>query len=161
MEQSKKNRRIDYLIHWNGEMEADATWEYDVTLWQFEDQIAAYWEVQKLRNERFLRLDPGNIVWDQRETVELRCYKFVQLTTFESYTILPPNSIEEWNRLEDAFHQQFYRCQPEVRFTDLVQIVQRARKMASQYVEKFKTARMRCNARVPEEKSIAIALVGI
>ncbi|KAL3498151.1 hypothetical protein ACH5RR_040883 [Cinchona calisaya] len=42
--ESKKNRRTDYLIHWKGETEADATWEEDMTLWQFEDQITAYWE---------------------------------------------------------------------------------------------------------------------
>ncbi|KAL3500364.1 hypothetical protein ACH5RR_039457 [Cinchona calisaya] len=41
---SMKNQRIDYLIHWKGETEIDATWECDVTLGQFEDQIAAYWE---------------------------------------------------------------------------------------------------------------------
>ncbi|KAL0463381.1 UNVERIFIED_CONTAM: hypothetical protein Slati_0225700 [Sesamum latifolium] len=32
MSQSKKNMRIDYLVHWTGESEADATWEQDVTL---------------------------------------------------------------------------------------------------------------------------------
>ncbi|KAL3526703.1 hypothetical protein ACH5RR_011359 [Cinchona calisaya] len=36
--QTKKNRRTNYLIHWKGEAKADATWERDVTLWQFEDQ---------------------------------------------------------------------------------------------------------------------------
>ncbi|KAL3507288.1 hypothetical protein ACH5RR_032670 [Cinchona calisaya] len=33
--------------------------------------------------------------------------------------------------------------------------------MASQYVERFKTARIRCNVRIPEEEFVAIALVGI
>lgn len=40
---SKKNRRTDYLVHWKGEDEVDASWERDVTLWQFEKQIAEYW----------------------------------------------------------------------------------------------------------------------
>ncbi|KAL0292422.1 UNVERIFIED_CONTAM: hypothetical protein Sradi_6989300 [Sesamum radiatum] len=44
--QSKKNRRTDYLIHWTGESEAGATWERDVTLWQFEDKINEYWAVK-------------------------------------------------------------------------------------------------------------------
>ena len=47
MGQSKKNKRTDYLIQWKGETELDATWERDVTLWQFEDKVAEY-----LRNVR-------------------------------------------------------------------------------------------------------------
>jgi ribosomal protein L21E len=44
MGQSKKNRRTDYLVQWKGSSEADATWERDVTLWQFEKQINKYLE---------------------------------------------------------------------------------------------------------------------
>ncbi|KAG8369571.1 hypothetical protein BUALT_Bualt14G0027200 [Buddleja alternifolia] len=40
--QSKKNRRTDYLVHWKGESKEDATWERDVTLWQFEKKIDEY-----------------------------------------------------------------------------------------------------------------------
>lgn len=46
---SKKNRRTDYLIQWEGEEEADATWEKGVTLWQFEDQIREYWDRPSMR----------------------------------------------------------------------------------------------------------------
>ncbi|KAL0413714.1 UNVERIFIED_CONTAM: Transposon Ty3-I Gag-Pol polyprotein [Sesamum radiatum] len=46
MGQSKKNRRTDYLVQRTGESEADATWERDVTLWQFEDKIDQYWAVK-------------------------------------------------------------------------------------------------------------------
>ncbi|KAL0396344.1 UNVERIFIED_CONTAM: Transposon Ty3-I Gag-Pol polyprotein [Sesamum calycinum] len=46
MGQSKKNRRTDYLVHWSGESEADATWERDVTLWQFEGKLDEYWAVR-------------------------------------------------------------------------------------------------------------------
>ena len=42
MGQRKKNRWTNYLIHWNGETKLDATWERDVTLWQFQDKIAEY-----------------------------------------------------------------------------------------------------------------------
>ena len=44
MGQSKKNRRTDYLIQWKGGSIADASWERDVTLWQFEKQISKYLE---------------------------------------------------------------------------------------------------------------------
>ncbi|KAL0305332.1 UNVERIFIED_CONTAM: hypothetical protein Sangu_3037800 [Sesamum angustifolium] len=47
MGQSKKNRRTNYLIHWSGESEADATWERDVTLWQFEEKLDEYWTVRE------------------------------------------------------------------------------------------------------------------
>ncbi|KAL3533709.1 hypothetical protein ACH5RR_007230 [Cinchona calisaya] len=44
---------------------------------------------------------------------------------------------------------------------DLAQIGQRVNKMASQHVEKFKMARMRYDARVPEEEFVAIELMDI
>ena len=40
--QSKKNRRTEFLVLWKGKLEADATWERDVALWQFERQIQDY-----------------------------------------------------------------------------------------------------------------------
>ena len=40
--QSKKNRRTEFLVLWKGKSEADATWERDVSLWQFERQIEDY-----------------------------------------------------------------------------------------------------------------------
>ncbi|XP_044481390.1 uncharacterized protein LOC123207965 [Mangifera indica] len=47
--ESKKNRRVEYLIQWEGESDADATWERDVNLWQYEDQIKAYLETHLTR----------------------------------------------------------------------------------------------------------------
>lgn len=40
--QSKKNRKTNYLVQWEGEAEEDATWERNVNLWQFEDAIEKY-----------------------------------------------------------------------------------------------------------------------
>ena len=36
---SRKNRQIDYLVQWKGSLESEATWERDVTLWQFEGAV--------------------------------------------------------------------------------------------------------------------------
>ncbi|CAL5371561.1 unnamed protein product [Camellia sinensis] len=47
--QSKKNRRTHYLVKWKGSPEADASWEKDVTLWQFEKQITDYLEALPTR----------------------------------------------------------------------------------------------------------------
>ena len=49
MRHSRKNRQTDFLVQWNGTSEADATWERDVTLWQFETVIQAYWQTKSTR----------------------------------------------------------------------------------------------------------------
>ncbi|KAL3537743.1 hypothetical protein ACH5RR_001109 [Cinchona calisaya] len=51
--------------------------------------------------------------------------------------------------------------QPEVKFIDLAQIIQKARETASQCIEIFKTSGMRCNARILEKEFVATALIGI
>lgn len=40
-------------------------------------------------------------------------------TTFTWYINLPPNSILTWRQMEETFHQQFYRVEPEVTMADL------------------------------------------
>ncbi|KAL0363845.1 UNVERIFIED_CONTAM: hypothetical protein Sangu_0482100 [Sesamum angustifolium] len=47
MGQSKKNRQMDYLVHWLDDSKADATWERDVTLWQFEGKLDERWTVKE------------------------------------------------------------------------------------------------------------------
>ena len=39
---SRKNRRTDYLVQWKGSLESEATWEQNVTLWQFEGVVQDY-----------------------------------------------------------------------------------------------------------------------
>ena len=39
MGHSRKNRRTDFLVQWKGTSEAEATWQKDVTLWQFETAV--------------------------------------------------------------------------------------------------------------------------
>ncbi|KAG6506194.1 hypothetical protein ZIOFF_031512 [Zingiber officinale] len=46
---SKKNRRTEFLVLWKGKPKSEATWERDVTLWQFEKQIQAYLQKQSTR----------------------------------------------------------------------------------------------------------------
>ena len=48
-EMSKKNRRTDYLVQWEGDEKVDATWVKRVNLWQFEDQIREYWDHPSMR----------------------------------------------------------------------------------------------------------------
>ena len=49
MGHSKKNRRTDFLVQWKGTSKAKATWEKDVTLWQFETTVQAYWQTKSKR----------------------------------------------------------------------------------------------------------------
>ena len=39
---SRKNRRTDYLVQWKDGLGSEATWERDVTLWQFEGAVQEY-----------------------------------------------------------------------------------------------------------------------
>ena len=45
---SKKNRRIDYLVQLKGSLESEATWERDVTLWQFEGVVQDYLKAKSM-----------------------------------------------------------------------------------------------------------------
>ncbi|RVW29571.1 hypothetical protein CK203_077441 [Vitis vinifera] len=49
MGHSKKNWRIDFLVQWKGISETEASWERDITLWQFEKEIQAYWQSKSTR----------------------------------------------------------------------------------------------------------------
>jgi len=40
--QSKKNKRVEYLVQWKGQLEAEATGEKDMNLWEFEEHIQDY-----------------------------------------------------------------------------------------------------------------------
>ena len=48
---SRKNRRTDYLVQWKGSLESEATWERDVTLWQFEGAVQDYQRGLRLQRE--------------------------------------------------------------------------------------------------------------
>ncbi|KAL6325717.1 hypothetical protein AAG906_024535 [Vitis piasezkii] len=42
MGHNRKNCRTDFLVQWKRTLEAKATWEKDVTLWQFEEAVQPY-----------------------------------------------------------------------------------------------------------------------
>ncbi|RVW24071.1 Transposon Tf2-12 polyprotein [Vitis vinifera] len=49
MGHSRKNRQTDFLVQWKGISETEASWERDVTLWQFEKEVQAYWQSKSTR----------------------------------------------------------------------------------------------------------------
>ncbi|KAL3533371.1 hypothetical protein ACH5RR_006892 [Cinchona calisaya] len=105
---------------------------------------APYWEASDGNaNETSSYIGHGEKLWDQSpghrknaqndlrvdvKPCDVRNHDFLKMqlfpyslvgNIFEWNTSLPLNLIEEWYRVEDAFHQQFYHCQPEVKFTNL------------------------------------------
>ncbi|KAK4403125.1 hypothetical protein Sango_1053200 [Sesamum angolense] len=78
MGQSKKNRRTDYLVSLSGESEADATWERDVTLWQFKEKLNEYWAVREVcALGRGIVLAWSNIVMDDQTDGRSGCQAVV------------------------------------------------------------------------------------
>ncbi|KAL3500662.1 hypothetical protein ACH5RR_039755 [Cinchona calisaya] len=72
-----------------------------------------------------------------------------------SYAILA-NEMLPKSLTEKTFEMMTIAIQNSVAVSiDLAQIVQRAGETASQYMERFKTAKMRCNARIPEEEFVS------
>ncbi|RVW83532.1 hypothetical protein CK203_054218 [Vitis vinifera] len=46
MGHSRKNQRTNFLVQWKGTLKVEATWERDVTLWQVETTVQAYWQTK-------------------------------------------------------------------------------------------------------------------
>lgn len=47
--QSKKNRRIYFLVKWKRLQDSEASWENDITLWQFEKLIKDFLNAHPMR----------------------------------------------------------------------------------------------------------------
>ena len=46
---SKRNTKIEFLVHWKGKSAADAVWEKAKDLWQFDAQIEDYLKTVSMR----------------------------------------------------------------------------------------------------------------
>ena len=55
MEASRKNWRTDYIVQWKDNLESEATWERDVTLWQFEGAVQEYPKAKSTRASTSVR----------------------------------------------------------------------------------------------------------
>ncbi|XP_058211705.1 uncharacterized protein LOC131323881 [Rhododendron vialii] len=80
---------------------------------------------------------------------------------FTWYINLPPNSVQTWAQLEEMFHQQFYRVEPEVTLVDLSCYRQTHLEFVESYLLRFKTARFKCKIVLPEAEYVCIALNGL
>ncbi|CAL9024403.1 unnamed protein product, partial [Prunus brigantina] len=61
-----------------------------------------------------------------REALKLRLFpNTLTGTAFSWYVKLPQNSVPNWQVMEQIFHAQFYRPEPEVSMANLVKISQK------------------------------------
>ncbi|KAM1694019.1 hypothetical protein ACFX13_033912 [Malus domestica] len=73
------------------------------------------------------------------------------------YSLLPPNSIANWGQMEMAFHEQFYRIEPELTINYLVEVKQYDHKSTEDFMMRFSKTRMRCQFPVNQAQLISIA----
>ena len=82
-------------------------------------------------------------------------------TAFTWYINLPPNSIYAWRQMEDLFHQQFHRMEPEVTMTDISGLRQLPDEKVETYLARFKKARFKCKVPLPEREFVRLATNGL
>ncbi|KAM2901311.1 hypothetical protein FF1_007309 [Malus domestica] len=77
--------------------------------------------------------------------------------TSQWYSLLPPNSIANWGQMEMAFHEQFYRIEPELTINDLVEVKQYDHESTEDFMMRFRRTKMRCQFPVNQAHLISIA----
>ncbi|KAM1462826.1 hypothetical protein ACFX1R_049168 [Malus domestica] len=73
------------------------------------------------------------------------------------YFLLPPNSLANWGQMEMAFHEQFYRMEPEMTINDLIEVKQYEHESTKDFIMRFRRTRMRCQFPINHIQHIAIA----
>ncbi|XP_057432903.1 uncharacterized protein LOC130725716 [Lotus japonicus] len=80
---------------------------------------------------------------------------------FTWFTTLPPNSIHNWNELEGAFHEQFFRGETKVTLMDLVNVKRQPNESIDDCLIRFKHMETRCSTHVPEFELVKMAIGGL
>ncbi|GKV36311.1 hypothetical protein SLEP1_g44457 [Rubroshorea leprosula] len=82
-------------------------------------------------------------------------------TALTWYLSLPQNSVFTWRQMEDLFHIQFYRSEPEISMADLSRLTQRPGESSESYLMRFRKARMKCHVALPEQEFVKLAKNGL
>ncbi|GLU07026.1 hypothetical protein SLE2022_240060 [Rubroshorea leprosula] len=82
-------------------------------------------------------------------------------TALTWYLSLPQNSVYTWRQMEDLFHIQFYRSEPEVSMADLSRLVQRPGETSEAFLARFRKARLKCRVALPEQEFVKLAQNGL
>ena len=80
---------------------------------------------------------------------------------FTWFINLQENSIHTRQDMENQFHAQFFRTEPEVTMVDLSKFKQRQGESAEQYIDRFKKAKNRCHVYMPKIEKIRLAQNGL
>ncbi|GKV43324.1 hypothetical protein SLEP1_g50628 [Rubroshorea leprosula] len=96
-----------------------------------------------------------------------RGFKVPEFTLFSGevaltwYLSLPQNSVYSWRQMEDLFHTQFYRCEPEVSMADLSRLAQKPGELFEAFLARFRRARLKCRVALPEQEFVKLAQNGL
>ncbi|GKV21983.1 hypothetical protein SLEP1_g31893 [Rubroshorea leprosula] len=82
-------------------------------------------------------------------------------TALTWYLGLPQNSVYSWRQMEDLFHTQFYRCEPEVSMADLSRLAQKPGESSEAFLVRFRRARLKCRVALPEQEFVKLAQNGL
>jgi hypothetical protein len=83
-------------------------------------------------------------------------------TTFNWFTSLAPNSIDNWLTLEHRFHEYFYNGEAKLRLSDLTAIRQKHNETVPEYLRRFRETRNKCYNLTIGEKDLAdLAFAGL
>ncbi|KAI5316802.1 hypothetical protein L3X38_036509 [Prunus dulcis] len=97
-----------------------------------------------------------------REALKLRLFPSTLTgAAFSWYVKLPQNSFPNWQTMEQIFHEQFYRPEPEVLMADLAKMHQGSNESVQEYLGKFREAKARCTVNMPEHEFVKLAQGGL
>jgi hypothetical protein len=81
---------------------------------------------------------------------------------FSWFTLLAPNSIDNWPTLEQKFHGYFYNGEVELRFSDLIAVWQKHNEVVLEFLRRFGEMRNRCyNLTIGEKDLVDLAFAGL
>ncbi|CAL2256886.1 unnamed protein product [Prunus armeniaca] len=80
----------------------------------------------------------------------------IQCIAIENIPLLPANSVQTWEQMENVFHDYYFRIQPEVTISDLATLKQSEDELAQDFITKFKKLKMKC--RIPTEERYFIQM---
>lgn len=90
----------------------------------------------------------GKAMWKDIKKLKVFAHSLTG-SMFIWYTNLLSNSIQTWKKMEQKFHEQFYRIEFEVSMVDLSHLYQRDGKSVENFIAQFKMARNKCHLDIP------------
>lgn len=70
---------------------------------------------------------------------------------------MPANSVQTWEQMENAFHDYYFRIQPEITISDLAALKQAEDEPAQEFITIFRKLKMKCRIPIEERHFIQMA----